>query len=342
MTFSTSITLLLQLFASTFVTFFLAACCVEATLKLLRIRNFRARALFRLIPVIKLPLMLVLFNVAGDGVFRHFNFFSCDNALHQLLFHLTPEYARSHSTEDIMAFAYTLKAITPSMKLKVLIACIPIISLVNVLWKIAQMFAHSRRLQRLKNPSHKALCSFANRRLSAELAARNANVYFSDQVDVPFATKDNNIFLPQSLTSLLSQEELEAVIAHELEHVKWSDPTVKCTGALIGAFFWWVPVQWWLNKIEREQEYASDSSLKGYGITGDILANGIAKIVRLLAANKERMIAVSYLAKEEGALLTRVKFLLRDDCDRMHIGFRKKAALALAGALATLLGFWIC
>lgn len=58
----------------------------------------------------------------------------------------------------------------------------------------------------------------------------------------------------------------EAVVAHELERIRWKDPYIKICSALFASLLWWIPLKGWLNKIEMDQEEASDRGclLMGY------------------------------------------------------------------------------
>ncbi|MBA3816023.1 MAG: M48 family metalloprotease [Parachlamydiaceae bacterium] len=62
-----------------------------------------------------------------------------------------------------------------------------------------------------------------------------------------FATFGNRIVFPEALVNALSQQEFEAIITHEWQHLRWKDPHTKIIGSLIAHFFWWLPTLWWMK-----------------------------------------------------------------------------------------------
>ena len=93
----------------------------------------------------------------------------------------------------------------------------------------------------------------------------------SDEVDAPFATGAFNpvIVLPRDLTQLLSSEQLEIVIAHELVHIRRRDLIVGWIEVLLATIWWFHPAMWWLGRSLRQtREDCCDDVL---------LANQLAK-----------------------------------------------------------------
>ncbi|HVI80027.1 MAG TPA: M56 family metallopeptidase, partial [Candidatus Acidoferrum sp.] len=69
------------------------------------------------------------------------------------------------------------------------------------------------------------------------------------------------VFLPVSALTGLSEEQLRAVIAHELAHIKRFDPFVNVFQVSVETLLFYHPAVWWLNKrIRAEREHCCDEA----------------------------------------------------------------------------------
>ena len=69
------------------------------------------------------------------------------------------------------------------------------------------------------------------------------------------------VFLPVSALTGLSEEQLHAVIAHELAHIKRFDPFVNVFQVCVETLLFYHPAVWWLNKrIRAEREHCCDEA----------------------------------------------------------------------------------
>jgi beta-lactamase regulating signal transducer with metallopeptidase domain len=67
------------------------------------------------------------------------------------------------------------------------------------------------------------------------------------------------VFLPVSALTGLSEEQLQAVIAHELAHIQRLDPFVNVFQVCVETLLFYHPAVWWLNKrIRTEREHCCD------------------------------------------------------------------------------------
>jgi beta-lactamase regulating signal transducer with metallopeptidase domain len=67
------------------------------------------------------------------------------------------------------------------------------------------------------------------------------------------------VFLPVTALTGLSEEQLRAVIAHELAHIQRLDPFVNVFQACVETLLFYHPAIWWLNKkIRAEREHCCD------------------------------------------------------------------------------------
>ncbi len=134
------------------------------------------------------------------------------------------------------------------------------------------------------------------------------------------------ILLPVSALSGLSQEQLRAIIAHELAHIRRLDAFVNLFQILAETLLFYHPAMWWLNRrIRAERELCCDEI--AVSLTGDRLeyASALALMAEWKAA------PVLAMAANRGPLPQRI----------LHVLGRKPAnagqrMLGLAGGLVFL------
>jgi len=69
------------------------------------------------------------------------------------------------------------------------------------------------------------------------------------------------VFLPASALTGLSEDQLQAVIAHELAHIRRFDPFVNVFQVAVETLLFYHPAVWWLNKsIRAEREHCCDET----------------------------------------------------------------------------------
>jgi len=130
------------------------------------------------------------------------------------------------------------------------------------------------------------LCSLKNLFLhSLQLLAnglkknRRQVVVTSSFTGSPFVTGLTSpiIYIPASLAKNLSGKEYEAILAHEMEHIRHKDCFVRFILNCISALFWWVPTKWLQKRIVEGQEVGCDLKCKSYGVNSIDLASAICK-----------------------------------------------------------------
>lgn len=139
------------------------------------------------------------------------------------------------------------------------------------------------------------------------------------------------VLVPASLLSGMPPQLLEALLAHELAHVRRYDYLVNLAQSLIETILFYHPVVWWLShriRVEREQ------------IADDIAARHLGEPRRLALALSELerlQFSTQHLAQAAngGDLMTRIKRLVRPETQALTW----KAALpVLAMATACIAG----
>ncbi|MGX4641301.1 M56 family metallopeptidase [Massilia sp. SYSU DXS3249] len=141
------------------------------------------------------------------------------------------------------------------------------------------------------------------------------------------------VLVPASLISGMPPQLLEALLAHELAHIRRCDYLVNLAQSLIETILFYHPVVWWLShriRVEREQ------------IADDIAARQLGEPRRLALALSELerlQFSTHHLAQAAngGDLMSRITRLLRPHSD-MQAPNWKAAVPAIVFAIAGLAG----
>ena len=114
------------------------------------------------------------------------------------------------------------------------------------------------------------------------------------------------ILLPIASVNALTVSQLEAILAHELAHIRRADYVVNLLQSLIETLLFYHPAVWWISsRIRQEREHCCDDLATS--ISGDT-AGYVAALVRMEELRCEpRAVAV---AARGGNLLSRVRRLL--------------------------------
>ncbi|WP_200975883.1 M56 family metallopeptidase [Echinicola sp. 20G] len=110
---------------------------------------------------------------------------------------------------------------------------------------------------------------------------RKVKVLKSQLVNVPitYGIIKPVILIPAGLLLNTSPQQLEAIIAHELAHIKRYDYLINILQHCLEVFFFFHPCFWWINEIVRtERENACDDVVLSMGFTPQELAYGLAEV----------------------------------------------------------------
>jgi len=84
---------------------------------------------------------------------------------------------------------------------------------------------------------------------------------------------------PAGLSEKLGKGELEAILLHELSHVRRRDNLTSAMHMIVEALFWFHPLVWWLGaRLVHEREKACDEDVLRWGGTPKVYAEGILKV----------------------------------------------------------------
>ena len=93
------------------------------------------------------------------------------------------------------------------------------------------------------------------------------------------------LVIPTFLLTRLDRQELHAVLAHELAHVRRRDHLVRWIEWLACSVFWWNPVAWWARRELRAAEETSCDALGAAAIksTPRAYATSLLRVVEVLS-----------------------------------------------------------
>jgi probable HAF family extracellular repeat protein len=141
------------------------------------------------------------------------------------------------------------------------------------------------------------------------------------------------LILPKGLLQRLSPAQTEAVVSHELCHVRRRDNLFAAIHMAIEAIFWFHPLVWWIERrLIEERELACDEEVLRRGSDPEAYAEGILNVCKFY--KESALVCVSGVAganlrkRVEDIMINRVAHKL---------SFARGALLAMA-ALVTLAG----
>lgn len=141
------------------------------------------------------------------------------------------------------------------------------------------------------------------------------------------------VVLPETVAEHLDDEELEALMLHELAHAERRDNFYASLQTALACVFWFCPVVWLVNRRAiAERERACDERVLEAGGAAGAYASSILKVVRFCFG--WRMAGVSGAAAGSN-LRRRIEMILHDDTRRRFSALhRGLLCVAAAGALA--------
>lgn len=139
------------------------------------------------------------------------------------------------------------------------------------------------------------------------------------------------VVMPASLLSGMAPDMIEALLAHELAHIKRWDYVVNLLQNLVLSLLFYHPAVWWISKrIDAERELIADDMAAA--MLGQ--ARPLARALQVLDKLQIAAMPQAAMAANGGDLLSRIKRLVRPDSQPWHW---KMAAPVLGIAAALLL-----
>lgn len=89
------------------------------------------------------------------------------------------------------------------------------------------------------------------------------------------------MLLPASVAERLDDAELDAILLHELWHIRRRDNLAAAMHMLVQAVFWFHPFVWWIGaRLMDERERACDEKVVAQGSEPQVYAEGILKVCK--------------------------------------------------------------
>lgn len=137
------------------------------------------------------------------------------------------------------------------------------------------------------------------------------------------------LLMPDRIDDCLTAQEMDAVVAHELCHVRRRDNLAAAIHMAVEAIFWFHPLVWWLRaRLVEERERACDEEVLGAGGDPSEYAEGILKVCELYLASPLECVA----GVTGGDLKRRIEAIMSEHV-ALRLTFAKKVALSV-GAIA--------
>lgn len=94
------------------------------------------------------------------------------------------------------------------------------------------------------------------------------------------------LLLPEGILARLSAQQLSAIVAHEMCHVRRRDNLTYAAHMLVEVLFWFYPPVWWIGKrLIEERERACDEAVVDAGGNPHIYAEGILNVCKFCVAS---------------------------------------------------------
>jgi hypothetical protein len=140
------------------------------------------------------------------------------------------------------------------------------------------------------------------------------------------------LFLPTGVSERLMPKELEAILSHELCHVKRRDNLAAAVHLLVEAIFWFHPAVWWIGaQMMEERERACDEEVLANGSDPRTYAESILKICELRLATPP-----SLMAGVTGAKLKERIEAIMNKRGTLQLDIKRRALLAAIGVTVVL------
>jgi bla regulator protein blaR1 len=171
------------------------------------------------------------------------------------------------------------------------------------------------------------LCTASALCLPVDIKVVNSPAFMEPGV---FGIRRPILLLPEGITSRLTPEQFEAILAHALCHVRRRDNLTAAIHMIVEALFWFHPLVWWLGaRLMEERERACDEEVLRLGNLAEVYAEGILKVCELYLESP-----LPCVAGVTGANLKRRIEAIMKNRIRYKLNLGRKLLLATAASVA--------
>ena len=325
-----------NIFINSLLAFFTVTLLVEGIVFLCRIRQGRFAAILRMVPLLKLPLDLFSYDFSKWAFTHGINPLTCEKGSRTFSVMLSGGdflgMGWTNSASNFLPVSSYIKFIAQgnttftiadvigqfinSSLLNSLCLCLLLLSIGCVIKKIF-MYRHFAKtlkpLEKNQQYGHRKIRNqFIKKLLKKDLSVIVTASSLSGTAFVA-GLLSPTVYIPASLSKTLLQKEYEAVLAHEVEHIRYKDTLIRFILDIIGSAFFWIPTRWLQKRIEDGQEIGCDLRCKNYKVKPIDLASAIFKSAKI-SNSPSRQSFAPHLAKH--LIQTRVKLLLESNSNR--------------------------
>ncbi|GAB3731550.1 M56 family metallopeptidase [Spirosoma lituiforme] len=182
--------------------------------------------------------------------------------------------------------------------------------------RLAGGWLYLQRLTQTATDPVSSLCLQLTNRIRSTMAIQPViQVRESTRIMVPMVVGMLKpvLLLPVSLVTNLTTRKIEAILAHELAHVKRHDYAVNLLQSVIEVLYFFHPALWWLSaRVREEREHCCDDlAVLACGGDGRMLARALAHVeeLRRTPASSTPALAMA-LSTNRQQLLHRVQRML--------------------------------
>lgn len=150
------------------------------------------------------------------------------------------------------------------------------------------------------------------------------------------------ILIPEGLLTRLHEDELDAILAHELAHVRRHDHWIRPLELLIVALYWWHPVAWWARRhLRGAEEQACDAMvLSVLKCRSRIYARSLLKTVEFLTPYEPGVPLLATGATGTAHLKERIKMILKKNSSKPMPAFVRPVLYAVLPLLLLVSPGW--
>jgi bla regulator protein blaR1 len=135
---------------------------------------------------------------------------------------------------------------------------------------------------------------------------------------------------PQGISHRLEDAHIEAILAHEVRHVRRRDNLYASLHMFVEAVFWFYPLVWWLGaRLVEERERACDEEVLDLGGDRQVYAESILKVCEFCLGSP-----LPCVAGVTGADLRKRMVHIMNDRILHNLGLGRKLLLTTAATLA--------
>jgi len=128
------------------------------------------------------------------------------------------------------------------------------------------------------------------------------------------------ILVPTSVFLQMNPRELEAILAHELAHIRRFDNLVNFAQSFVEILFFYHPCVWWISAVvRREREFACDDAvMKMLKNPHIVYARALANLEEIRQTAKENAAPKLSMAATGGKLMLRINRILEKNTERQN------------------------